>query len=135
MTYYIYKDDERSGPFEDSDVQERLRTGQLSSDDLGCGEGMKDWKRLALLFPLAVPDYEKASIDGIPTHLVGSVISLLFCLIPGIIAVVYAVGTRNAKKQFDAEKAVASERLAMRWMIAAYLIGVIGIVLRLLGSR
>ena len=135
MRYYIYKNDLRSGPFDEDHITEQLQSGELTPRDLGCAEGMKDWETLALLFPLAMPDHERASISGIPTHLVGSLISLIFCLIPGIVAVVYALQTRDAKKRFDTEKAEASERKAKGWMIAAYVIGMLGIIVRLLGSR
>ena len=76
-------------------------------------------------------EYEKQILDSIPTYLIPSIVSLLFCLIPGIVAVVYAVQTRNAKQNGDLDGAERNSGRAKGWMIAAFAIGVFSLFAKL----
>lgn len=48
---YIYKNNQRFGPYEESAVRQWLQNGQCSLNDLGWRDGMKDWLPLGVLFP------------------------------------------------------------------------------------
>ena len=50
MQIYIYQNNQQSGPFDENDVLERLRSGRLSPDDLGVREGDQNWSRLGDIF-------------------------------------------------------------------------------------
>ncbi len=51
MNFYIYKNNQQLGPFEEATILEMLRNKQLSPDDAGIAEGQKDWQPLRVLFP------------------------------------------------------------------------------------
>ena len=51
MPIYITKNNQQSGPFEEHVVIDQLRSGLLSSDDLGIRQGDSSWSRLGDLFP------------------------------------------------------------------------------------
>ena len=51
MEVWIGRDGERHGPYQDQDVRQWLRSGQVSRDDLAWYEGLADWQPLSLLFP------------------------------------------------------------------------------------
>src|SRR5687767_13080726 len=52
MKYFIYNNNKQNGPFEESDVEAKLRDGTFSVNDLACREGEKQWLPLNELFPL-----------------------------------------------------------------------------------
>jgi len=51
MSIYISRGGQQSGPFEESEVVERLRTGQLSPDDMAIVQGGTAWQKLGVMFP------------------------------------------------------------------------------------
>lgn len=51
MEVWIGRDGERHGPYEEVDVRQWLRSGQVSPQDLGWYEGLADWQPLSVLFP------------------------------------------------------------------------------------
>jgi uncharacterized RDD family membrane protein YckC len=55
MEVWIGRNGERHGPYQEEQVKEWLRSGQLSPDDLGWYEGLADWRPLSLLFPQDKP--------------------------------------------------------------------------------
>jgi len=57
MATFIIKDDEQLGPYEDSFVFTKLKSGEFSYDDFCWREGMEEWKPLRTIFepPLSVP--------------------------------------------------------------------------------
>jgi hypothetical protein len=60
MSFYIYKNNQQSGPFEEAKILEWLREGKLSTEDLGCRAGATEWQALKILFPQAVGAGEAA---------------------------------------------------------------------------
>ncbi|GLQ92952.1 RDD family protein [Dyella acidisoli] len=50
MEVWIGRNGERHGPYQQEQVREWLRSGELRPDDLGWQEGMADWQPLATLF-------------------------------------------------------------------------------------
>ncbi|HUA79100.1 MAG TPA: RDD family protein [Dyella sp.] len=55
MEVWIGRQGERHGPYQEEQVREWLRSGQLSTDDLGWYEGLADWQPLSVLFPQDKP--------------------------------------------------------------------------------
>lgn len=55
MEVWIGRDGERHGPYQEEQVKEWLRSGQLSPADLGWYDGLADWQALSVLFPLDKP--------------------------------------------------------------------------------
>src|SRR3954469_21155102 len=51
MAVYIYKNNQQSGPYEESAVAEWLKKGQLSPEDMACQQGSSQWQPLKVLFP------------------------------------------------------------------------------------
>src|SRR5687768_3204078 len=51
MPIYIYRNNDRTGPFEEAVVSAWLRGGQLSGEDLACRAGESKWRPLKTLFP------------------------------------------------------------------------------------
>lgn len=52
MKYYIHKNNQQLGPFEESDIEVRIRNNTFSLDDLACREGEQNWQPLSNFFPL-----------------------------------------------------------------------------------
>jgi uncharacterized RDD family membrane protein YckC len=55
MEVWIGRQGERHGPYQEEQIKEWLRSGQLSRDDLGWYDGLADWQPLSVLFPLEKP--------------------------------------------------------------------------------
>ncbi len=55
MEVWIGRDGERHGPYQEADIRDWLRSGQISPDDLAWYEGMRDWQSLRHLFPADAP--------------------------------------------------------------------------------
>lgn len=51
---YIFRDEQRLGPFDPTDVQRLLNTGQLSRDDPAWTEGLDRWEPLQVVLPKAL---------------------------------------------------------------------------------
>ena len=53
MSIYITKNNQQSGPFDESKVLEMLGNGQLSPDDFAIRQGGSQWQKLGEMFPNA----------------------------------------------------------------------------------
>ena len=53
MSIYISKNNQQSGPFDESKVLEMLSSGQLSPDDFAIRQGGSQWQKLGEMFPNA----------------------------------------------------------------------------------
>ncbi|MHA6206302.1 RDD family protein [Dyella soli] len=51
MEVWIGRDGERHGPYQEAEVRQWLRSGEVSASDLGWHEGLTDWQPLSTLFP------------------------------------------------------------------------------------
>jgi uncharacterized RDD family membrane protein YckC len=71
MEVWIGRQGERHGPYQEEQVREWLRSGQLSRDDLGWYDGLADWQPLSVLFAdefsKAPPPYPPAA-SAAPTY-------------------------------------------------------------------
>lgn len=64
----------------------------------------------------------------VPNHMVGAVITLIYCLIPGIIALIYANQVNSKLAQGDYEGAVSASKIANCWIIVGAALAVIVIL-------
>lgn len=55
MEVWIGRNGERHGPYQEEQVRDWLRSGELSPDDLAWYEGLADWRPLSILFPQDKP--------------------------------------------------------------------------------
>ena len=53
MSIYISKNNQQTGPFDESKVMEMLGSGQLSPDDFAIRQGAAQWQKLGEMFPSA----------------------------------------------------------------------------------
>lgn len=53
MSIYISKNNQQTGPFDETKVLEMLRSGQLSPNDLAIRQGGNQWQKLGEMFPSA----------------------------------------------------------------------------------
>lgn len=60
MSYFIYKNNEQSGPFDESFVMGELQNGSFLPHDLACREGMSEWSPLYTFFHLE-PQFQSLS--------------------------------------------------------------------------
>lgn len=67
MEVWIGRDGERHGPYNEDDVRQWLRSGQVSGEDLGWYEGLADWQPLSVLYPDAVASAPASAPPATPT--------------------------------------------------------------------
>ncbi|MEP7212026.1 MAG: DUF4339 domain-containing protein [Acidobacteriota bacterium] len=56
MQLYIYRNNERTGPFDEESILTQLKSGTLSPDDLGIRQGETNWTRLGDIFASRIPE-------------------------------------------------------------------------------
>jgi uncharacterized RDD family membrane protein YckC len=114
MEVWIGRSGERHGPYQEEQVREWLRSGQLSPDDLGWYEGLADWQPLSVLYsqdkpapapnpygpPPLQPQQQQASVAyfdyaGFWQRFGAWVIDLIILMIPSMIAM-YLLGGMEA---------------------------------------
>jgi uncharacterized RDD family membrane protein YckC len=66
MEVWIGRQGERHGPYQEEQVREWLRNGQVSRDDLGWYDGLADWQPLSVLFPDAVASKQPPPLTTAP---------------------------------------------------------------------
>lgn len=68
-----------------------------------------------------------AGVVAVPNHMVGAILTTLFCcLIGGIIAIVYASQVNTKLALGDIEGAKSASRTAQGWIIANLIVGLLG---------
>ena len=73
----------------------------------------------------------KDQIDEIPTYIIPSVISFLFCCLPAIMAIIFSILTIKAKKNGDYASAETYSASARTSMTGAFVLGAIALIWRL----
>jgi uncharacterized RDD family membrane protein YckC len=130
MEVWIGRQGERHGPYQEEQIKEWLRSGQLSRDDLGWYDGLADWQPLSVLFPMDKPTPPPAPDRYAPPPLqppqasVGVfdyasfwqrfgawVIDLIVLMIPSMIAT-YFLGGVEAYKHFLEQMQAGSDMSA-----------------------
>jgi hypothetical protein len=71
---------------------------------------------------------EEENIKAIPSYIVPSVISLIFCCLPGIVAVCFSVFTMRDKKEMNYASALSNSSRAKTWMYVSYILGIISFI-------
>ena len=104
-----------------------------------CGAEINDKAVVCVKCGVPVADKKVTAADpaAVQNHMVGAILTTVFCcLIGGIISIVYASEVNTKLAQGDIEGARAASKTAMRWiiinMIAAPLIGLLGIAMGVL---
>jgi hypothetical protein len=64
-TFYINKNGQQSGPFDEAKVREMLKNGQLLASDLGIKHGESQWQRLSDMF-------QGVSSDALPPRAIAN---------------------------------------------------------------
>ena len=68
-----------------------------------------------------------AGVVAVPNHMVGAILTTLFCcLIGGIVAIIYAAQVNTKLAQGDIAGAQSASKTAMGWIIANLIIGGLG---------
>jgi hypothetical protein len=76
MNIYITRNGQQLGPFTDSDLREKIASGQFTPNDLGWYEGMADWQPLSILMA-SVP---QSNNDSSSHRFVLATISFIFAI-------------------------------------------------------
>lgn len=71
-------------------------------------------------------------LDSIPTHIIWSLVALLFCFFPGAVAVYYSMRVIDDKKKGDAFTARYHAGSAKLFVIISYAMGVIVLIYQIL---
>lgn len=75
----------------------------------------------------------KPVVENVPNHLVGAILTTLFCcLIGGIVAIVYACQVNTKLAAGDIEGAKAASSTAKTWIIVNIVTGLVLVVLQIL---
>lgn len=77
-----------------------------------------------------VPTKRPAVTKDVPNHMVGAILTTIFCcLIGGIVAIIYASKVNTKLAQGDVEGAIAASNTANNWIIANIVVGLFWLVL------
>ena len=80
--------------------------------------------------PVAGKANAAAGTANVPNHMVGAILSTIFCcVIGGVVAIVYATQVNTKLAQGDITGAQAASRAAMGWIIANVCVGLVVSVL------
>ena len=94
-----------------------------------CGNEINDNAVACPKCGVPVPGKEMPAAGGnatVPNHMVGAILSTVFCCVPGgIISIVYASQVNSKLAQGDIEGAKAASKTANNWIIANIIIGVV----------
>ena len=55
MEFYVLKENQQTGPYDDAQIRQALANGTISYDDLAWREGLAEWQPLSVLFPRQTP--------------------------------------------------------------------------------
>ena len=95
-----------------------------------CGNQIAD---AAVVCPkCGVPIAGKTATSGstVPSHMVGAILTTIFCCqIGGIVAIVYAAKVNTKLAQGDIEGAQAASKTANNWIIANICVGLVATVI------
>lgn len=136
--WYYLKNGEQKGPVTKDFVQDLARNGQLLHTDLVWTEGMKDWlpatdvaelgmSRLAPPAGSAIPiPGGGAPAQAVSNYLVWSILTTVFCCLPGgIAAIIYSSKVNTALALRDYGAALEASRKAKMWNIIGLVVGLV----------
>ncbi len=152
MKWYYSKNNTQLGPVEESELQAKLATGEVTPADLVWREGMGDWLPAGNVPELARPaatsldrpaagnpppspyappanrDFAPVAVHGvpIPTYLWQSIVVTILCCLPlGIPAIVYAARVESLRLRGDIAGAMAASSSAKMWCLIALIAGLV----------
>ncbi len=138
--WYYLKSGAQQGPVPKESILELARNGELQRADLIWTEGMKDWLPaesvtelgLSRIIPptgSATPG-TGASAQAVPNYLVWSILTTVFCCLPGgIVAIVYSGKVNTALALGDYNAALETSKKAKMWNIIGLSVGLVFSVL------
>ena len=103
-------------------------------DSMFCEKCGKELFDEAVVCPsCGVPTKRRAVTKDVPNHMVGAVLTTIFCcLIGGIVAIIDASKVNTKLAQGDVEGAVAASNTANNWIIANIVLGLLGGIIQIL---
>ncbi len=132
--WYYLKHGEQKGPVSSEFITELAKSGQLQRTDLVWTEGMQDWLPAEsapdIAFPSVVPP-PGSTIPGqpaetVPNYLVWSILSTVFCCLPGgIVAIIYSSKVNTALALKDYTGAWEASKKAKLWNIISLCVGLV----------
>lgn len=140
--YWIFRNGEKTGPFDLPRLRASFSAGHLAAGDLAWKEGMPSWVTLAQLLsvPPELPQAYNAAAKPLiivkpPSHLVGAIIATLLCCMPfGIVAIVYAAQVDSKFNAGDYVGAQNASNTAKTWLVVSIVVGLLFGFLVILGS-
>jgi hypothetical protein len=132
MEYWISVEGSREGPY----TREQLLLMRIPANALVWREGMNQWlpaAQMEELVGLFTPyELQQSGVNPIPprksppTYLVWAILSTFCCcLIPGIIAISYALGVKSKFDSGDYEGADKYSERAALWVILSFVLGLL----------
>lgn len=95
-----------------------------------CGKEIAD---NAVACPACGASLVRGAMPSIPNHLVGAILTTIFCCLPfGIVSIVYAAGVNGKVAAGDLAGARAASDKAKTWMWVAFGCGIVSIVLSII---
>ena len=98
-----------------------------------CGNQLAESAVVCPKCGVPVPGKSFANVK-VPNHMVGAIVTALFCLIPGVIAIVYASKVNSRLASGDVEGALAASNVANRWITVGAVLAVGIIILSVIGN-
>ena len=146
MQVYVGRNGEKFGPYSIDQVNEFIKQGKYSFEDLGWHEGMEEWKPLRTIAGVieenVIPISGSSSpnktspTEQVPSHLVWGILATLCCCLPlGIVSIVHASKVEGLLAAGDIEKAKENSKKAAMWAWISFGISIIGgIIWGILGA-
>ena len=140
MNWFYSDGGAQKGPIDDAAFRALVANGTIRPDTLVWHEGMADWQPLSAAEPGLVPQVVPPPPPGaagapaagapippgtVPNHLVGAILSTIFCCLPfGIVSIVFAAQVNSKLATRDLDGARAASRSANAWMWVAIGVGI-----------
>ena len=98
-----------------------------------CNNCGKDIADNAVACPACGASQVRGSMPAIPNHLVGAILTTIFCCLPfGIVSIVYAAGVNSKVAAGDIAGARAASDKAKTWMWVAFGCGIVSIIISII---
>lgn len=120
--WFYSKNGAQLGPVPESEMRNKLASGEISGTDLVWREGMSEWLPAIRVLPpeganTPVPHSPLPNGKRIPTYLWQSIVVTLFCCLPfGVVGIVYASKVDNLIAAGDIDGAMEASKKAKLWV-------------------
>jgi len=139
--WYYLKNGEQKGPVSKEFIAELAKSGQLQRTDLVWTEGMKDWLPAETVPDMPFSNARPPNIgplpgaqgmarampaQTVPNYLVWSILTTVFCCLPGgIAAIIYSSKVNTALALGDYTAALEASKKAKMWNIIGLCVGLV----------